>query len=271
MPARKRPHSRESQPRRRRSPEKLTDKKGLYLRNDSNEFIVRYIQPELARIYGSKVLQHVGDIDIERSMTVPNRGEGGVLDYLLTIKRDMSEKIPFVVDLSITERRELTDEEVLVAWPLIREAELAEELKEKMVLKAASVYGIEEEDAEELIGNNVVELMHRESDILEETDLEQENIVPRMFELPISVFARRSLLIRRRSVPEFNFQTGFIYDGMEYYKKDGGWFSDSGEVVGDTPAEASELDSTLRELHHEVDHDQAVDFIAALARLGFRP
>lgn len=243
-------------------------KNGLYIRSDSTEFITKYIEPELCRIYGKTALRSVGDIELTRSMTVPE-ADGSFTDLYMGVERVKAD-VPFSVNVSITERRLLSDEEVLVSWPYLEAVGMADDMKEAMAGNAAHILEIDNDYIAESFEEHDALLMQRQADIVMETDLDEEQITANLFDSHVSKFVRRSLALQRRKRPQLSFQTGFIYNGDEYWLRDGGWTAPTDTLLGETPNEMMLFADTLIQAHHSVEHDDSSDFIDALFKLGFR-
>jgi frataxin-like iron-binding protein CyaY len=247
----------------------FTGKNGLYLCNDSSEFIDKYIDPELKRMFGKKTLNQVGSIDVER--TARFQPVNSVFtDISINVERDLKQSIPFSATVAIAESKQLTDEEMLVQWPLLEAIGLADDMKDQETHELGYRLGVDGEDALELLSEDELALMQFESDIMEEMDYSEEDITCSLFNDNVYLTVRKALYVVRRKRPKLTIQTSYQYDGEEYYVQYGAWATPSTELVGDTLQQISLFTQASEEAQYVVEHEDATEFIEALNRLGFR-
>ncbi|MEO5499773.1 MAG: hypothetical protein ABIR46_04710 [Candidatus Saccharimonadales bacterium] len=248
------------------------DKYAIYLREDSNEFIARYIEPELLRAFGAKTLQYIGEINIDRSMPIHGKTNQQATWYEVSVSRDIKNKVPFTVGVTITEEHKLSDEELLVQWPLLEKAELANVLKDAFYIECTE---LDQSDLEDFAEGNMTnalqaKLMQNEVDVLGEVDVEKDDIAKTLFGKSVLVFAQRSLVLKRRSRPRLDFTAGYRYDGDTYTVLESAVDQINNQSLDGTLHELETFMNANRQFHHQVDSQESQEFIEALKILGFQ-
>lgn len=250
-------------------------KEALYLRQDSSEFITKYIEPELRRIYGRTALNRAGAISIERNMEFPSDSPRTTTQLELSVTRNLKEDYPFTVEISIADYQELDDDQVIAQWPLFAKTSLASDLMDTFYIAHTTLEEIDEDTMDALTRQ---EIMVSEADALDENVEADESFADTLFGDTIYAFARRTLTLRRRTVPRLNFDMGHHYGGETYSLLD----TSSSEkealiglrsghmLIGDTPEELMTFADSNRQLRRSVEAEEALDFIHALDKLGFR-